>query len=81
MDESVWVGTAELVRPTADGLVRNVDTSFGEQILDVAQAEFKPIIQPDRILDNLGREAVADAADLAQAVRITAGDPSISAST
>jgi hypothetical protein len=55
----------------APGLLRST-TSFARwnrasswrQILDVAEAQGEPDIKPDRLLDDLGRKAVAAIADL-----------------
>jgi hypothetical protein len=46
----------EMVHPASDGLIRNLDSTFREQVLDVAQAERKPKVQPDRLANDLGRE-------------------------
>ena len=50
---------AELVGPAANGLVADVDATFGEQILNVAQARGKTQIEPDGQSDRIGREPVA----------------------
>ena len=42
-----------------DRLVGHVDTTLGEQVLDVAVAESKAEIKPDGVLDNRGWKAVA----------------------
>jgi hypothetical protein len=39
----------EMVHPAADGLVAHGNPALSEQILDVAQAEREPEIQPDRL--------------------------------
>jgi len=35
------------------------DPALGEQILNVAEAEVEPKVQPDSVRDDLGRETVA----------------------
>ena len=47
--------------------VRN-DSALGEQILDVAQTQREAEIQPDRLPNDRGREAVAVVADLLHGV-------------
>ena len=49
----------ELQSPTADRLVGHVDTTLSEHILDVAVAQRKSEIQPDGLLDDDARIAVA----------------------
>jgi hypothetical protein len=46
--------------PTADGLVADVQASRGQQILDVAVAQGEPQIEPNRVANDAGREAVAN---------------------
>jgi len=53
-----------MVYPAALGLVGDQDPPLSQQILDVAEAQGEPDIKPDRLLDNLGREAVAAIAAL-----------------
>jgi hypothetical protein len=50
---------AELQRPLPDRLVADRDASGGEHLLDHAQAERKPKVQPDGIAYHLSRKAVA----------------------
>ena len=50
---------AELRSPTADRLVGHVDTTLGEQVLDVAVAQSEAEIEPDGLLDDDARQAVA----------------------
>lgn len=54
-------GWPVLERPTTDGIVRNVDTTLGKQILDIAKTDREPVIQPNGMLDNLGWKAIAGA--------------------
>src|ERR671931_203375 len=57
--ELVGVGRPELATPEADGLIADLDASLGEQLFDVAMAQVEPEVQPDRVADELGREAMA----------------------
>jgi len=50
---------AEAQAPLADGFVADRDPASGKDSLDVAQAEAEAVIQSDRVLDHLGREAKA----------------------
>src|SRR5271165_2301516 len=54
---------SEMVHPTPNGLVGHGYTTFGQQIFDVAQAERKPEVEPNRLLKDLGREPVTRVAD------------------
>jgi hypothetical protein len=49
----------ELQSPTADRLVGHVDATLGQHILDVAVAQSEAEIEPDGLLDNDARIAVA----------------------
>jgi len=53
----IWVrpDTGETCR---DG--RGWEPAFGQQLLDIAVAQREAEIEPDRALDDLGREAMAD---------------------
>jgi hypothetical protein len=48
-------------------LVRDQDSTFERQLLNIPDAESKAVIEPDHIAENLGREAVP--AEVARAVR------------
>jgi hypothetical protein len=50
---------AELQGPAADRLVGNIDATLGEHILDVAVAQSEAEIEPDGLLDDDARKAVA----------------------
>ncbi len=67
------VGAPELKRPTALRLVGDIDAAFGKQILNVALAQRKPEIQPDGVLDDLGRKAVASVGRAGHADRCRTG--------
>ena len=49
----------EGLTPQPDRLVRDGDPAFGEQILDVAEAQAKAVVEPDCVTDDLGRKVVA----------------------
>ncbi len=49
---------AKLVAPSPNRLIGDDDTSLGEQVFDVAEAESEPMVQPDGVADDLRREAV-----------------------
>jgi hypothetical protein len=51
--------SAELVAPATDRFVRDDDTSFEQQLLDVAQAQAEPEIPTNRAADDDGSKAVA----------------------
>jgi hypothetical protein len=55
-------------RPTpaaaAHRLIRKPRSHAQLAILDVTEAQYEPDLKPDRLLNNLGREAVAAIADL-----------------
>ena len=50
---------SEGLAPLPDRLVGDGDPAFGEKILDISKAEPKAVVQPDRVTDDLGGEAVA----------------------
>ena len=45
---------AEPVTPGPDRLIGHVDTTFEHQLLHVAEAQWKPVVQPDAMADDLG---------------------------
>jgi hypothetical protein len=49
----------ELMAPAPDALVGNQHGTFGEDQLDIAQAEAEHMIQPHGVTDDLGWEAMA----------------------
>jgi hypothetical protein len=49
----------ELPTPLADGLMGDGDSPLREQVLNVAQAQRGPIVQPDAVTDDLRREPVS----------------------
>ena len=52
-------GRAKLVGPAADRSVTDVDSAFGEHLLDVSQAHGETEIEPNRELDRFRRKPVA----------------------
>jgi hypothetical protein len=52
-----------MAHPTPNGLVGHGHTTFRQQIFDVAQAEREPEVEPNRLLNDLGRESVTRIAD------------------
>jgi hypothetical protein len=50
---------AEFEAPLPDRLVRHRDAAGGQHLLDHAQAQREPKIEPYRIADDLGRVAIA----------------------
>ena len=57
----------ELQHPSPHRFVGDVEPSFGQQFLDIAVAQGEAEIEPDRVLDDLGREAMAAVAERAHA--------------
>ena len=55
---------SKMVHPAPDGLVGDHDGTFRQQIFDVAKAQGKPNVKPDRLLDDFGREPVPFVADI-----------------
>ena len=53
------IGGFELQNPAPNALVVNIQSAFGEKVLDIAAAQSETAVQPNRMLDNLGRKAVA----------------------
>ena len=58
-------------QPAPHGFIPNIDPALCEQIFDIARAERKPKIQPDGILDDVKREAVAVVADRVHAAGLS----------
>jgi len=58
---------AELQHPAPHGFVGDVEPAFGQQFLDIAIAQGEAEIEPDRMLDDLGREAMAAIAERSRA--------------
>ena len=48
----------ELQAPLSDSFIADEDAPLGEEFLDVAEAQGKPVVQPDRVANDLGRVAI-----------------------
>jgi len=46
------------MRAPPNGLIGDVEPTFGEQFLDVVVAQGEAEINPDRVLDDLGRKVM-----------------------
>jgi hypothetical protein len=55
----VGVGRPELAAPEADGFVTDLNATLSEQLLDITLAQVEPVVEPDGVADDLGREAMA----------------------
>src|SRR6516165_7579674 len=62
---------AELQHPTPHRFIGDVELALGEQFLHVAVAQRKAEIEPDRVLDDLGRKTMAAIAERSHAVTLT----------
>jgi hypothetical protein len=51
--------------PSAHRFIGDIEPSFGQQFLDVSITQGEAEIQPDGVLDDLGREAMAAVAIIA----------------
>jgi len=49
----------ELQKPVPNRLGRNLDAALCQQILNVAKRQRESGLEPDRMLDDLGREAMS----------------------
>ena len=49
---------AELEAPSPNALIGDNHAAFGKDQLDVAKTQAKHVVKPDRMADQLGREAV-----------------------
>ncbi len=49
---------AELRAPLPNGFVRHDDAAFGQQILDIPEAQTVSVIQPDGVADDVRRKAM-----------------------
>src|SRR5271165_5496611 len=54
---------SEMVHPTPNCLIRNRHSALRQQILDVAQAEGEPEVEPYRLVNDLRRETIPAVAD------------------
>ena len=49
---------AELSAPLPNGFVRHDDSSFGQQILNIPEAQAVSVVEPDDMADDVGRKAM-----------------------
>ena len=61
---------SEFQHPTPDGFVGDVEPALGEEFLDVAIAQREAQIEPDRMLDDHRRNAVAPIRDFGHRVSL-----------
>jgi hypothetical protein len=61
--DPVGKALAKLQRPLPDGFVANQDTSGSEHLLDHAQAQQQPKVQPEGMADHLRWETVGSSED------------------
>lgn len=61
--QAAGILAAKLPAPLPDRLVRDSNSTFGEQVLHVSQAQGKAVVQPDGATDDLGREPMAAVTD------------------
>src|SRR6266446_4511823 len=62
---------AELQHPTPHRFIGDVEPALGEQFLYVAVAQREAEIEPDRVLDDLGRKTMAAIAERSHAATLT----------
>src|SRR4249919_3382721 len=55
---------SEVFHPAAYRFIGNHDPAFSQQVLDIAEAEGEPGIEPDGLLNDYGWEAISGVADL-----------------
>jgi hypothetical protein len=60
----------KVAHPAAYGLVRDRDPALSEQILDVAEAEREPQIEPNCLIYDLRREPISSITDFPRAPRL-----------
>jgi hypothetical protein len=58
---------SKMIDPSSHSLMGDCDAAFHQQILDVTEAQSESDIQPDRLLNDLGRKAVTGVADFGHA--------------
>ena len=57
--ELIRIGLAELAAPLPDALVGDADPALRQDQLHLAQAQAEDVVEPDRVADGLGREAMS----------------------
>ena len=50
---------AKLQEPASNRFVRNIDSTLGQQILDITKRQREPGVEPDRMSDDLGWKTVS----------------------
>lgn len=63
MPQPLGVGLPKFHRPATNRLIGDVNPSFREYILDIAEAKCEAVVEPDRVLDNYRRKAMAAIGD------------------
>ena len=58
VQEPLGVIGAELPAPLPNSFVRHDDAAFGQQILDIPEAQAVSVIQPDGVADDFRRKAM-----------------------
>jgi len=53
---------AKLAAPLPNGFVRHDDAAFGQEILDIPEAQTVSVIQPDGVADDVRRKAMSQVA-------------------
>ena len=56
--ETTSVSITKFDTPESDGFVADTDTSFREQIFNIAKTEVESMVEPDGIADDIGWESV-----------------------
>jgi hypothetical protein len=57
--EPTGIRRTERPTPLSDRLVGHGDAPLGEEIFGISEAQTEPVVQPDRVTDDLGWESVA----------------------
>jgi len=52
------LGRPKLLTPLADRFIRNGDTTFGQQLFDLTEAQREAVVQPDGMADDLRGKTV-----------------------
>ena len=59
--QSPSVFRPELDTPKSDRFIGNGDAALSQKILDLAKAQAKSLVQPDRVADDFGRKSISAA--------------------
>ncbi len=62
---------SEFQNPSPDRFIADIDPAFGQHFLDVAKAQRKTKVEPNRPVDDCGRKPVARVGNLAHSNTIT----------